>query len=70
MGGQNASTESGLVGAATEGAGATSARATGSVSYSEFWKAPEKLWKGVAMTDKEMEVVMVSGFNHLCNHEL
>jgi ribosomal protein L15 len=61
---------SGFVEAAKEGGSTSSARPTGSVSYSEFWKAPQKLWKGVEMTEKEMETVMVSVVPLSRNHSV
>ncbi|KIM27205.1 hypothetical protein M408DRAFT_170832 [Serendipita vermifera MAFF 305830] len=51
----------GGTGASGEGAGAKSSGATSSVTYSQFWQAPERLWKGVPLEAAEMEKVMMGG---------
>ncbi|KAG8828132.1 hypothetical protein FRC19_009216 [Serendipita sp. 401] len=60
-GGSGSATGTAKAGELGAAAGAKSANATRSVAYSQFWEAPEKLWKSIEMTDKEMETIMMGG---------
>ncbi|CCA73820.1 hypothetical protein PIIN_07774 [Serendipita indica DSM 11827] len=61
----SSSSTSASVASSTGGASAKSespnSKASGSRTYAEFWEAPEKLWRTVAMTEREMESVMTGG---------